>query len=290
MRLATFNILHGRSLADGVVSVERLAAACRSLEVDVLCLQEVDRGQDRSGGADQTAEVAAALGSASWRFEPAIVGVPGGLWRPAADEDTAGTGPGGEETAGTGPGSGAGPGADEPRPSGEGQRRSGTGGGAAYGVAIVSRLPVERWHVLRLAAAPVRSPVMVPGGRGRFLLLRDEPRVVLAAEVDAMVVATTHLSFVPGYNLVQLRRAVRWLEGLGPSAVLAGDLNAPGPLPRWTSGWRSLAEARTYPADRPRLQVDHVLGRGDLPPVTAVEVRRLALSDHRALVVALVPS
>ena len=103
--------------------------------------------------------------------------------------------------------------------------------------------------------------------------------------------ATTHLSFVPGYNLAQLRRAARWLEGLaGPDrpAVLLGDLNVPGPFPRWATGWRALARAKTYPADRPGLQVDHVLGHGDVPAVAHTEVRRLALSDHRALLVDLV--
>ena len=74
---------------------------------------------------------------------------------------------------------------------------------------LVSKLPVRRWHVIRLRAAKVRAPVAVPGGRGRFILLPDEPRVALAAEVETprgpLVVATTHLSFVPGWNLVQLR-------------------------------------------------------------------------------------
>ena len=50
MRLATFNLLHGRSPADGVVDPDRLAAAATALDVDVLAVQEVDRGQDRSGG------------------------------------------------------------------------------------------------------------------------------------------------------------------------------------------------------------------------------------------------
>ena len=92
MRLATFNILNGRCVADGTVSTERLAAACASLAADVLCLQEVDRDQPRSGLVDQTAAVAEAMGAVAWRFEPALIGVPGGEWRPAVDGDS-GDGP-----------------------------------------------------------------------------------------------------------------------------------------------------------------------------------------------------
>ncbi len=234
-----------------MVDPGRLAEACASLDADVLCLQEIDRGQARSGGADQTAAVADALGAPAWRFQPALIGEPGGVWRAA-------TGEAGEE--------------NEP----------------GYGVGIVSRLPVEEWHVLRLAAAPVRAPVFVPGGKGRAILLPDEPRLVLAAELSGLVVATTHLSFVPGYNLVQLRRATRWLATLGPGpCILLGDLNVPGPFPGLASGWRPLTKARTYPADRPALQVDHVLGQGALPPVVRTATRRLALSDHLAVIVEL---
>lgn len=255
MRLATFNILHGRTFDGGPASTERLVEACTSLDADVLALQEVDRGQPRSGGVDQAAAVAEAMDAAAWRFEPAIVGEPGGRWRPAGDSD-----------------------ADSDAESDDG----------GYGVALVSRRPVRAWHVMRLAAARTRSPVFVPGRRA-FILLPDEPRVVLAAQLEGggapSVVASTHLSFVPGWNAVQLRRATRWLAGLGPSSVLLGDTNLPGPVPRWVSGWQDLARARTFPADQPSMQIDHALGHGPLPDVVGAEARRLPLSDHRALVV-----
>lgn len=301
MRLASFNVLHGRSLADGVVSTERLVEACVSLNADVLCLQEIDRGQPRSGGVDQVAAVAEGMGAQWWRFEPALIGIPGGTWRAATDGDWQGD----ASTA-------------EP----------------AYGVGIVSRLEVASWHAVRLAPAPVRAPVVVPGGRGRFIWLRDEPRVGLAAALasagasaagassagaisalagaalagagrgpsrpdrslpdrslpdGSLMVATTHLSFVPGYNALQLRRLTRALAGLGGApggaTVLLGDMNLPGRLPAAASGWRPLARVRTYPAQRPSLQVDHALGHGPVPPVERVEARLLLLSDHRALVV-----
>ena len=55
MRLATFNMLHGRSLSDGAVHADRIAAAVADLDADVLGLQEVDRSQPRSGLLDLTA-------------------------------------------------------------------------------------------------------------------------------------------------------------------------------------------------------------------------------------------
>lgn len=263
MRLASFNVLHGRSLADGLVSTERLVAACASLRADVLALQEIDRNQARSGGVDQTAAIAGAMGARAWRFEPALVGEPGATWRAAEEGDHA-----------------AGPaGGDADPASAE----------AGYGVGLVSRLPVRAWHVVRLRAARVRAPVAVPGGRGRFILLPDEPRVALAAEVETgagpLIVATTHLSFVPGWNLFQLRRVTRALAALGPPCVLLGDLNVPGSLPARVTGWRSLAKLRTFPGANPAMQIDHALGHGRLPPTTAATAPELPLSDHRALVV-----
>jgi endonuclease/exonuclease/phosphatase family metal-dependent hydrolase len=256
VRLATFNLLNGTSLHDGRVDAGRLREAARTLRADVLGLQEVDRGQPRSGGLDLTAEVAQATGAAAWRFEPALVGTPGGSWRAATDDD-------------------------------------GTAAGAQYGVGLVSRWPVRSWHVVRLAAAPVRSPVVLPGTRS-LIWLQDEPRVGLAAVVESplgpLTVATTHLSFVPVWNGVQLRRLTAALSALPGPRVLLGDLNMPGPVPRALTRWRPLARAATYPAWEPRLQLDHVLASGDLPPVTAVESPVLPLSDHRALLVELGPS
>lgn len=264
MRLATLNLLHGRSLDDGRVDPDRLAEAVRSLRADVLGLQEVDRGQPRSGGRDLTAEVAQAVGAPHARFVPALLGTPGQEWEVAGDADVSGT---------------------DGAPAGDGAGRA-----PAYGVGLVSRLPVLSWHVVRLRAAPVRSPILLPGTRVPYLLA-DEPRVGLAAVVATpsgpWTVATTHLSFAPVWNGVQLRWLRDGLAHLPRPLVLLGDMNMPAALPRWLSGWRPLAEVKTYPADRPRVQLDHVLATGAVPPVRAVETPRLALSDHRAVVVEL---
>ncbi|MDQ6797727.1 MAG: endonuclease/exonuclease/phosphatase family protein [Actinomycetota bacterium] len=257
MRLASFNVLHGGTLDGSHAPLDDLVAACLSLEADVLCLQEIDRDQPRSGGVDQTRVTAEAMGAVAWRFQPALIGEPGGSWRVAADDD---------DVAVTDSGPAA----------------------AAYGVGLISRWPVTRWRVTRLAAARVRSPVFVPG-RKAVILLADEPRVSLSAEIQTpagrLIVATTHLSFVPGWNVVQLRQVTRALAGEGGPCVLLGDLNLPGPVPPLVSGWRSLGRVATFPADRPSVQIDHALGHGAVPEVTAVEARRLPISDHRALLV-----
>ena len=248
MRLATFNLLHGRSLDDGLVDAGRLREAVTLLDADVLGIQEVDRHQGRSHGLDLTAEVAAGMAATEFRFVSAIAGTPGETWSAASDGDAPGS--------------------------------------AAYGIGLVSRLPVREWHVLRLPAAPVRSPILMPGTR-QLMLLQDEPRVAVAAVLDGITVATTHLSFVPVWNGVQLRKVTAWLRRLPGPRVLLGDLNMPGPLPRALTGWRPLARIATYPTAEPRIQLDHVLSSGTLPPVVAVETPALALSDHRPLLVEL---
>ncbi|MCU1692624.1 MAG: Endonuclease/exonuclease/phosphatase [Frankiales bacterium] len=251
MRLATWNLLHGRSLTDGRVVASRLAEGARLLDADVLGLQEVDRGQDRTGGRDLTAEVAEATGAVAWRFVPAVVGTPGEQWRDAVAADE-------HET------------------------------GQHYGIGLVSRYPVREWHVVRLPAAGVRAPILMPGS-GRLVWLQDEPRLALAAVVEApfgvMTVATAHLSFLPGWNGAQLRTVTKALAGLPGPRVLLADLNMPPPFPRLLTGWTVLAKAPTYPSTGPRIQLDHVLASGTLPPVRAVSTPALPLSDHCALAV-----
>ena len=134
MRLATFNVLHGRSLTDGEVDPGRLRDAVAELDADVLGLQEVDRAQPRSGRHDLTALAAAAIGGQG-RFAPAIVGTPGERWRAARSGD------------------------------------EGRADARAYGIALVSRLPVLRWSVTRLPSAPVRSPVLMPGPTRKVIWL-----------------------------------------------------------------------------------------------------------------------
>ncbi|MFC6021188.1 endonuclease/exonuclease/phosphatase family protein [Plantactinospora solaniradicis] len=256
MRLATFNLLHGRSPHDGLVDETRLSTAVANLDADVLALQEVDRDQSRSNHLDLTSIAAQAMDAPAHRFAAAVVGTPGEQFRPLTHDDD---------------------GHGEP----------------LYGVGLISRYPVRSWQVIRLTALPVRSPVIAPGPGGGLVLFRDEPRVVLAAILDTpygpITAAATHLSFVPGWNIRQLRQVIRALRTLPAPRILLGDLNLPAGLATIVSGWRSLARRPTYPAKQPRVQLDHILadprGGHPLPAVTAVRTPAATISDHRPLVV-----
>jgi endonuclease/exonuclease/phosphatase family metal-dependent hydrolase len=255
VRLATFNLLHGRSLSDGNVHADRVAGAVAGLNADVLGLQEVDRAQPRSGLLDLTAIAAEAMQAPVHRFAAAVVGTPGEAWQPWRSDD------------------------DNAHP--------------LYGIALVSRFPVLRWQITRLPPAPIRSPVYVP--KAGILLLKDEPRVLLAAVLDTpdgpITVATTHLSFVPGWNVRQLRTAIRALHALPAPRILLGDLNLPAGPARAFSGWHPLARTATYPSPAPKAQLDHVLadpdGRDRLGQVIGACAPQAAVSDHRPLVVEL---
>lgn len=241
--------------------------AVTDLGASVVGLQEVDRNQNRSGNVDQTAVIARAMmadgaGEMGYRFVPAIVGEPGGRWAAAAHDD---------------PLSGHDLDSSHNFPS-------------AYGIGLISLLPVESWHVVRLRAAPVRSPILLPGTR-RPMLLPDEPRAALIAVLRSGVapfrtIATTHLSFVPGWNVRQLSLVLRALAELPGPRILLGDLNLPhAVVSRVTRGWTSLAITPTYPGTDPKIQFDHVLT--DATSVVAdasSQAVAMEISDHQALV------
>jgi endonuclease/exonuclease/phosphatase family metal-dependent hydrolase len=250
MRLATFNILHGRALSDQQVDLDRLAAAIKFLDADILALQEVDRDQPRSHGADLTAVAAEAMGAVAHRFVAALAGTPGATWMAATEEDMPGT--------------------------------------ATYGISLLSRYPASSWQVLRLPQIKRRFPMWLPGPR-KVIIVREEPRAVVIGNLETpagpLLVANTHLSFVPGLGRLQLRRIRRDLAAMPGTLLLMGDLNMPDPLPARVTGYRPLATHRTFPAAAPDRQLDHILLRGQLGQVIASSAPELPLSDHRALVV-----
>lgn len=250
MRIATFNILHGRSLDDGRVDADRLAEAVKVLDPDVLGMQEVDCDQPRSQSADLTAVAGEAMGAVGSQFVAALSGTPGGTWMAATGDEQPGS--------------------------------------ARYGIALLSRLPVVSWRVVRLPAMRGRVPFWLRSVR-RPALVTDEPRVAVAAVLDGprgqFTVANTHLSFLPGWNALQLRRLIRSLEGTHEPLVVVGDLNMEPRQAALVSGLRPLAAGLTFPAGAPARQLDHVLVRGPLHATGAASAVPLPLSDHRALVV-----
>jgi endonuclease/exonuclease/phosphatase family metal-dependent hydrolase len=249
MRVATFNILHGRSPADDQVHVDRLATAVATLDADVLALQEVDRNQARSRNADLTQVAAEAMGAHEHRFVAALSGSPGSTWFAATGEEQP----------------------DD----------------AAYGIALLSRYPLSAWQVVRLPAVRTRVPMRFDG---RLLptWVRDEPRVAVVADVTTpdgeLTVATTHLSFVPGWNRHQLRMLMKALAHRRRPMLVTGDLNMDAATACRVTGLRPLATAPTFPSPDPREQLDHLLADGAVHagPFGAVQ---LSVSDHRALYV-----
>jgi endonuclease/exonuclease/phosphatase family metal-dependent hydrolase len=250
VRIATWNLLHGLDTRTGRVDLAAVADGIAALDVDVVAVQEVDRELSRSGGDDQVAELAGKLGW-SGAFAPALLGEPVRGWDalPQAAPDP---------------------------------------GGPAYGVGLLSPHPLR--DVRRLALPGGATRRRTPGDAARPPLWDREPRTVLRARVElpdgqALVVATTHLTYVTWRAVPQLRRAVAWTGATGAPAVLMGDLNLPhralGPALSGT-GWTAAPPAGpTFPSWDPRMQLDHVLGRG--VRLGDVQVAQRGPSDHRAV-------
>jgi endonuclease/exonuclease/phosphatase family metal-dependent hydrolase len=249
VRIATFNILSGRSPDDDVVDEQRFADAVRTLDADVLGLQEVDRNQPRSQHADLTALAAEAMGAHEHRFVAALAGTPGTTWSAVTGEEQPDS--------------------------------------AAYGIALLSRYPVLGWSVVRLPPLPVRTPFWFHGRRAPEWV-RDEPRVAVVAQVDTpagrLSVANTHLSFLRRWNGHQLRILLRALHDQPDPLVLLGDLNMTSVPAARITGMRPLVGGHTFPASRPAEQIDHILARGGALEGVGGPVR-LPMSDHLALAV-----
>ena len=262
MRVGTLNLASGRDGGGRSVDAATLRAALAAVDADVLAVQEVDVGQPRSHGVDQPAEVAAALGAVDWRFAAAVAGTPTPFrssWTPLTPPALRGPG--------------------DPAV------------GPHYGIALVSRLPVRRWHVHALGAGRTRLPLQAPDprtGRTRWWWFPDEPRLAVAAELDGCTVVATHLSFAPHTALRQLVRLRRWAAALPGPVLLAGDLNLVGPLPARVFGAQRLVAGHSYPAGDPRVQFDHVLGPVGLQPQEP-RVEQLPLGDHRLVTVTVSP-
>ncbi len=263
LRVGTLNLASGRGPGGRPLTAEQLGDAVAGLDADVLALQEVDAGQARSGGTDQAAVVAAALGAVDWRVAATLTGTPSpfrGTWT-AAD-----------------PGDLRAPGSTVSAP--------------AYGIALLSRRPVRGWAVLGLGTGRARLPLRAPDpgtGRPRTWWVPDEPRIAVAACLDGVTVVGTHLSFSPPTAVRQLRRLRRWAASLPGPVVLAGDLNLPGGVPGRLLGATRLVSEPSFPAHAPRLQLDHVLALGAAVTGRDAAARALPVGDHRALTVTVDP-
>jgi endonuclease/exonuclease/phosphatase family metal-dependent hydrolase len=244
-----------------------LSDAVQTLGSDVYGFQEVDHFLPRSGSRPQIRDIAESVNAQYWAMGPSVIGTPGESWRKKHDHE----------------------------PEIITQETSHTDlMHECYGIGIVSKIPVTSWHRLNLGNSPIGLPLVVPGdetgkGKPRFIYVKDEPRLALAAVLEnGWTVVNTHLSFVPILNLIQLKRVKKWALELaqktGTRAVVMGDLNLPKNLPVTFSSWKSLATANTYPSWGAKIQFDYLLAK-DLPQASYQEVAISAtgMSDHLPL-------
>ena len=252
LALATFNTHLG---VDGWGRPYDVVAACRSLDADVLVLQEAWAPDGAPSLARRVADV---LG---YELAEEVLGH-GRLLDPD---------PGADDHWGPPLGllSGILHVDDDPRwrQRRSGVRRSG-GRHGSWGVALLVRVPCRFLGVTRLTP------------------LRRDPvgRAVLSCEVPTgdgtLTVHGTHFSHLLHGSPFHYREVARALAHSGQPAVLAGDMNLWGPaVSLLLPGWHRVVHGRTWPAPRPHSQLDHVLVTG---PVTGSGcVLGPVGSDHR---------
>jgi len=219
-----------------------LIRAVQSLDSDLFGFQEVDHFLPRSESRPQMRDIAESIGARDWAMGPSVIGTPGESWRKRHEHEP-------EIICNT---------------SAHSELMH-----ECYGIGIVSKIPVVSWHRLNLGNSPVGLPLIVPGdesgkGRPRFIYVQDEPRLAIAAVLEnGFTVVNTHLSFVPGFNLVQLHRLKKWAlsiaQSTGTRAIVIGDLNLPKNLPIVASPWKSLVTQNTYPSWGGKIQFDYIL-------------------------------
>jgi endonuclease/exonuclease/phosphatase family metal-dependent hydrolase len=150
--------------------------------------------------------------------------------------------------------------ADRPHPGSQG----------SWCLAVLTRKPIRTTRTVTLPHLPFDPWV----------------RALLHAEVDVdgtnLSVVATHFSHLEFGAPLQTRALRRGLPPTDRPGVLLGDMNMWG----WTidamapAGWRRVVRGKTWPAHRPRHQIDHVLATPSVEVVRAEVLPELP-SDHR---------
>jgi endonuclease/exonuclease/phosphatase family metal-dependent hydrolase len=261
MKVTSWNLLHGMTIPPkSGDDFSGFAQAAADLGADVLAIQEVDHGLARSKNTFQTRDIAIAMGAKNWAFAPGIIGSPEGKWEKASNDIATNI----ESISAIDSGS--------------------------YGIGIISKIKVLKWHRLNLGRSIVGMPLLIPDtetGKAKAIYIKDEPRVALAAKLEnGWTVINTHLSFVPGMNLYQLSKLKKWADSFGEKVLLLGDFNLPGGIPTIGSNWQSLHVQNTYPSWKPKIQFDYILSKGvALKDVIQVPTTKSAISDHLPLTI-----
>jgi endonuclease/exonuclease/phosphatase family metal-dependent hydrolase len=268
MRLTSWNLLHAMAIPPG--SAASLPGAIKKITPEVLAIQEVDYLLPRSNSANQVQEIAKAMKAVDWAFAPSVIGTPGEKWRALNDND---------ESLITSTSKAA--------------AKSKTEGG--YGIGFASTIPVTAYERIELGRSLVGMPLLVPGGedgkgKPRFIYVQDEPRVALVAHLEnGWSIINTHLSFVPGVNIAQLKKLKRWAEKsaaqTGNKVAIIGDLNLPKGLPVVGSHWKSLVTQNTYPSWGAKIQFDYILTKDNISKVKIIKTTATGISDHLPITV-----
>jgi endonuclease/exonuclease/phosphatase family metal-dependent hydrolase len=262
LTIANFNMHAG---VDGWGRPFDYLAACRSLDADVLVLQEAWAAAGAPASEGQAERIAADLGyqlvpctlAEGYRIAPQQGAPASWMPRPAyADRNKSLY-------------------FDCVRPIAPATQRSARFAASergTWGLAVLVRpeLAIEESRVLHLPTLP------------RDRVRRAAVVVDFTAEGVPLSVIGTHMSHLH----MGSRRHYRLLRHLlateaRPNAILSGDMNLWGPPVRsLMRGWHRAVKGASWPTWRPHSQIDHILVRGDIGIVSG-EVRPDAGSDHR---------
>jgi endonuclease/exonuclease/phosphatase family metal-dependent hydrolase len=143
----------------------------------------------------------------------------------------------------------------------------GKSGPGRLGMAVLTTLRVTGYEVRDLGRM-----------RGDFVRRCAQILTVEVPGHAAMRLAGTHLTHRLA-SPVQLGHLVRHLNGRTVPTVIAGDLNMPRLLAAGAPGYLPAVRGRTFPADLPLLQLDHILSGHSISRLNGC-VLPAAGSDH----------
>jgi endonuclease/exonuclease/phosphatase family metal-dependent hydrolase len=140
-------------------------------------------------------------------------------------------------------------------------------------IAVCSRFPVLDRRLIPMGTVK-RDPPGIRHALALTLMINDTP-----VDMIGLHTSSKFYKLAPLKHLLTLRRG---LAAGGPQ-ILAGDFNFWGPpVGMAMRGWKRPVRGRTYPANRPHSQIDHVLVRGGIR-VLGGEVLAETPSDHRPI-------
>jgi len=263
MRVISWNLLHGQVIPPKPApnwQMELINSANmvgNNYKPDFISLQEVDYMQLRSGVINQTKVIADTLGLRYWAYLPALIGTPGEKWQVVRDLTNS----------------------IITEKSNDQEIKN------SYGIGFATSVPIKKIYTKALGRSVIGMPLLIPkdnGKGGRFIYVRDEPRVALIAELEnGLTITTTHLSFVPFVNVYQLNRLISTLKKLPGISVLVGDLNLPANIPSKLSHFKSVIAQSTYPSWKPKIQFDYIMVANNQDvQATALSTIKPDISDH----------